>query len=135
MVAIPVKSDKENSTLVSLFGKAKFFSVMNEEGAVIVHTNSAHGGIEVAAWLKDLGVKRVVLNHVGETPFHALLKAGIDVYFGANKALSLHDVVTQLNQGMLEKVTVINYMKLLGDETHHHDESSHHHSKCSCAHA
>ena len=135
MVAIPVKTEK-GDVVASLFGKAKYFSVISSKGEITIHPCMVQGGMNVVSWLKSLGVKKVVLNHVGEKPFHALLGAEIDVYYAGEGRILLKDALRKLDEGVLEKVSVVNYMKLLGeDDHHHHEEEGHHHSGgCGCGH-
>lgn len=123
MIAIPVKTDNEEGILAPLFGHAKYFSFISDDGSVMTHKNNADGGVKVVDWLVSMGVKTIILNHVGEKPFHLLTKASIDIYFAGNERITLHDALQKLKDGILEKVSIVNYMKLLGDDDHHHDES------------
>lgn len=126
MIAVAVKTEK-GDVIAPLFGKAKYFSIIDEQEVVTTHPCTAQGGMNVVPWLVNLGVKRVLLNHVGEKPFHALLGAGIDVYFVGKERIILSEALDQLHNGMLEKVTVVNYMKLLGEDDHYHEEDGHSH--------
>ena len=107
MVAIPVKTEK-GDVVASLFGKAKYFSVISPKGETTIHPCMVQGGMNVVPWLKSLGVKKVVLNHVGEKPFHALLGADIEVFYAGEGRILLQDALKQLNDGKLEKVTLVN---------------------------
>lgn len=135
MIAAAVKTEK-GDVIAPLFGKAKYFSVVDKQGLIITHQCPVQGGMNVVPWLVNLGVKTVLLNHVGEKPFHALLGAGIDIYYVGNERIMLGEALEQLHNGTLEKVTVVNYMKLLGEDEHHHhdDEGAHHGGGCGCGH-
>jgi predicted Fe-Mo cluster-binding NifX family protein len=137
MVAVPVKTEK-GEVIASLFGKAKYFSLIDNQGLITTQQCSVEGGMNVVPWLKNLGVKTVLLNHVGEKPFHALISAGIDIYYVGKERIMLKEALDQLHNGTLEKVTIVNYMKLLGEDDHHHhgdEESGHHHGGgCGCGH-
>lgn len=133
MVAVPVKTEK-GDVIASLFGKAKYFSLIDNQKRITTHKCMADGGMNVVPWLKSLGVKKVLLNHVGEKPFHALLNADIEVYYVGKERIMLHDALKQVEDGTLEKVNVVNYMKLLGEGDHHHDEEGHHSGGCGCGH-
>ena len=135
MIAVPVKTEK-GDVIASLFGKAKYFTVIAPNGDRTTHQCMVQGGMNVVPWLKSLGVKSVLLNHVGEKPFHALLGVEIDVYYVGEGRILLQDALHQLKEGKLEKVTVVNYMKLLGEAEHHHhdEEGGHHHGGCGCGH-
>ena len=128
VTAIPVKTEK-GDVIASLFGKANYFSLIDAQGLITTRKCSVQGGINVVPWLQNLGVKTVLLNHVGEKPFHALLDAGITVYYVGKEQMMLKEALDQLHKGTLEKVTVVNYMKLLGDDGDHHDSGG-----CGCGH-
>ena len=125
MIAVPVKTEKEEGVLAPLFGHAKYFSFIDEKGNVTTHKNNADGGVKVVAWLVSMGVKTMVLNHVGEKPFHLLAQANIEVYFPGNERIMLSEALEKLQNGVLEKVTMENYVTLLGGDDHHHDHGSH----------
>ncbi|MDD2382730.1 MAG: NifB/NifX family molybdenum-iron cluster-binding protein [Sulfurospirillaceae bacterium] len=133
MIAMPVKTDKEEAILAPLFGHAKYFAFSDEKENVTIHQNSADGGVKVVRFLADLGVKTVFLNHIGEKPFHLLLEQNIDVYFAGKERISFHEALEKFYQGALEKVTIKNYMSLLGDDEQH-DHEDHHHGGCGCSH-
>ncbi|MDD4505301.1 MAG: NifB/NifX family molybdenum-iron cluster-binding protein [Sulfurospirillaceae bacterium] len=126
MIAIPVKTDKEEGVLAPLFGHAKYFSFISDDGSVMTHKNSAEGGVKVVDWLVSMGVKTIILNHVGEKPFHLLTQKSIDIYFAGKDRITLPEVLQKLKDGILEKVSIVNYMKLLGEDDHHHDEGDGH---------
>lgn len=125
MIAIPVKTDKEEGVLAPLFGHAKYFSFISDDGSVMTHKNSAEGGVKVVDWLVRMGVKSIILNHVGEKPFHLLTQKSIDIYFAGRDRITLPEVLENLRNGVLEKVTMENYVTLLGEDDHHHDHGSH----------
>ncbi|QIR76783.1 hypothetical protein FA592_11335 [Sulfurospirillum diekertiae] len=128
MIAVPVKTEK-GDVIAPLFGKANYFSLIDAQGHIATRECSVQGGMNVVPWLQNLGVKTVLLNHVGEKPFHALLGAGIDIYYVGKERIMLKEALDQLYKGTLEKVTVMNYMKLLGDDGDHHDSGG-----CGCGH-
>lgn len=134
MIAIPVKTEKEEGVVAPLFGHAKYFSFIDEKGNITTHKNTADGGVKVVNWLVSMGVKTVILNHVGEKPFYLLTQGNIEVYFPGNGRIMLHEALENLRNGVLKKVTTENYATLLGGDDHHHDHGSHEeHSGCCCS--
>jgi len=131
MIAIPVKTNKEEGILAPLFGKAKYFALVDQAGTCTLQESMHDNGIKVAKWLHDLGVKSIILSHIGEKPFHACLENHIDVYFAGNERITLKDVLEKFHAHTLDKVTVVNYMALLGEHEHSHEGESHH--TCSCS--
>lgn len=80
-----------------------------------------------------MGVKIMILNHVGEKPFHLLTQQNIEVYFPGHGRIMLQEALENLRNGLLEKVTVANYATLLGGDDHHHDHHDDgHRGGCGC---
>ena len=81
MIAIPVKTNKENTAVSTLFGKAKYFAFI-ENNKIKILKNEQMGGKAVANWLKNKNVDVLITSHLGEKPLSTLLNNGtkIDVY-------------------------------------------------------
>lgn len=75
MIAIPVKTNKENTAVSTLFGKAKYFAFI-EINKIEILKNEQIGGKAVANWLKSKNVEVLITSHLGEKPFETLLNKG-----------------------------------------------------------
>ena len=134
MIAIPVKTNDVSGIVSPTFGKGKYFAFFDEAKQGFVEENQVGNGVHVAAWFGRLGVKSVILSHLGEKPFHSLLQQGIKVYFAGHERINTHDVLAKFSNHTLEEVTVQNYMSLLGEEDHHHeDDHAHGHGGGCCS--
>ena len=127
MIAMPIKTENQNGILAPLFGKAKWFALIDESGSIRVEANSAEGGIKVARWFESLGVKTLITSHLGEKPFHALTKSGVKIYFAGSERISVEEALTAFQAGTLPEVNVSNYMELLGEEAQGHKHEGHCH--------
>lgn len=123
MIAIPIKMGKEESAVAPLFGKAKYFAIANK-GVIRIVKNEKLGGNQVAIWLQSLGVKKVIVQHMGINPFHKLQNLQIDVYFAGEERIMLKEALLKYADGDLVRVNEVNF-SLFFDEDHHH---SHEHS-------
>jgi len=132
MIAAAVKTDNEKGVLAPLFGKAKFFSFVDDAGTITTQKNTLEGGMKVANWIKGLGITTIIANHLGEKPFHTLQNAGIKVYFAGKERIELTDALAKMKAGDLEEVTIVNYMALLGEEADENGAKEKHHC---CGHA
>jgi len=135
MIAVAVKTNNEKGVLAPLFGKAKYFSIVDDAGKITTHKNAFEGGMKVARWIKDLGVTTVIANHLGDKPFQALQKAGIKVFFAGKERTELHDALAKMKAGELEEVTGVNYKALLGEKGAEHEDKKEKHHCCGHAHA
>ena len=124
MIAMPIKTENQNGILAPLFGKAKWFALIDDAGTVTIHANSKEGGMRVARWFEQMGVTTLITNHLGEKPFHALRQAGVKIYFAGEERISIEEAIKHLKANTLLEVTLSNYMNLLGEEAtgHHHEE-------------
>ena len=80
MIAIPVKTDKEDTAVSTLFGKAKYFALIDNNKINIVK-NEQSGGKAVVKWLKNQNVDTLITSHIGERPFTLLSDLNIKTYF------------------------------------------------------
>ena len=78
MIAIPVKTNKENTAVSTLFGKAKYFAFI-ENNKIEILKNEQIGGKAVVNWLKSKNVDTLITSHMGEKPFETLLNNDLKV--------------------------------------------------------
>ncbi len=130
MIAIPVKTDDINGIVSPTFGKGKYFAIVNHAQEGSIEMNPSTSGIHVVAWLKEKGVKQVIVSHLGEKLFHALIQSEIKVYFAGTERIGVDYILAKLNNHELQEVTIQNYMHLLGhsDPLDDMDHERHHHS-------
>jgi predicted Fe-Mo cluster-binding NifX family protein len=83
----------------------------------------------LARWFESLGVKTLITSHLGEKPFHALIKAGVKIYFAGSERITVEEALAAFKAGTLLEVNVSNYMELLGEEAagHKHEGGCHSH--------
>lgn len=118
MIAIPVKTNKENTAVSTLFGKAKYFAFI-ENNKIEILKNEQMGGRAVANWLKSKNVEVLITSHLGEKPFETLLNKGLKVYFASDERIELKDVMIKYADGDLTLLTNENFHTLLKEDNHH----------------
>lgn len=74
MIAIPVKTNKENPPVSTLFGKSKWFAYIDENNNVSIETNDTDSGRDVVQSMIAKGVTKLVFHHMGGNPFMLLQK-------------------------------------------------------------
>jgi predicted Fe-Mo cluster-binding NifX family protein len=100
MIAIPVKIKKETCSVSTLFGKAKYFALINNNIIEIVK-NEQTSGKAVAAWLKSKNVNILITSHMREKPFSSLLNDNIQVYLAKDKEVEINKILLQYADGEL----------------------------------
>ena len=108
MIAIPVKTNKENTAVSTLFGKAKYFALISK-GTIEIVKNEQLGGKAVANWLKSKNVDTLITSHMGEKPFSTLLQNNINVYFAGDERIEINDVLLKYADGELPSLSLENF--------------------------
>ncbi|WP_122893223.1 NifB/NifX family molybdenum-iron cluster-binding protein [Arcobacter peruensis] len=122
MTAIPVKTNKENTAVSTMFGKAKYFALISNDKIEIIRNEHA-GGRAVATWLKSKNVDILITSHMGDNPFSVLLEMGIKVYFAGNERIEMNDVLLKYADGELPPLTLENFKTLMKDDLHNNRKS------------
>ena len=86
MIAIPLKTNKENSAVAPLFGKAKWFAFV-EDGNITIEKNEAQGGSGVVEWLLGKGVKTLIMQKMSQPPYQMIKEEGMIsiLYVGSDR--------------------------------------------------
>lgn len=106
MIAIPVDTASTNSKSSELFGNVNAFALYNdEEKSFRFVDNSGQGdGVATAKALSDLKVSSVVYSYMGNGPFGALEKAGVNVFYIGKEPLPLDAIVEGIHADNFVKV-------------------------------
>jgi len=118
MIAIPVKTNKENTAVSTLFGKAKYFAFI-ENNKIEILKNEQMGGRAVVNWLKSKNVEVLITSHLGEKSFETLLNKGLKVYFAGDERIELKDVMIKYADGELQILNNQNFHILLKENNHY----------------
>lgn len=128
MIAIPVKRNETETAIAPLFGKAKWFALVNEDKEVTFWKNESHSGRVVSDYLISQNVDAVILQHIGHQPFEMLESAGIQCFDAGEGRVLYKDALALLSQETLEKVTEYNIDCLAAHgHSHGHNHEDHHH--------
>ncbi|MDY0233063.1 MAG: NifB/NifX family molybdenum-iron cluster-binding protein [Sulfurimonas sp.] len=130
MIAIPVKTDKENPAVTTLFGKAKWFAIVDND-KITIEKNELQSGRTVVESFVSRGITKIIFNHMGGNPFMLLQKANIECYHSGDDRIELSDAIKKLNSGELIKVDSSNMSKFVELESMHkgkgHKDHDHSH--------
>lgn len=131
MIAIPVKTNKENPAVTTLFGKAKWFAYIDGD-KVTIEKNDIMSGRAVVEDMVSRGVTKLIFNHMGGNPFMLLQKAKIECFHSGDERVLLNDVIEKLNKNELVKVDGTNMADFVEQGNMHngggHGDHNHEHS-------
>lgn len=103
MIAIPVKTDKGNPAVMTLFGKAKWFAIVDGD-KITIEKNDIQGGRAVVEYLVSKGIDKLIFNHLSGNPFMLLQQAKIECFYSGKERILLSDVLEKLKNDSLVKV-------------------------------
>ncbi len=124
MIAIPVKTNVNTSAITPLFGKAKWFALINTAGDITFWHNTLQSGREVVEHFKNLGVKRVIFQDIGGSPYLMLSSAGIESYHAGHGRILFTESLRFLNNDALIRVTPENMAEYI-ERPHRHSKEEH----------
>ena len=114
MIAIPVKTNKLNSAISTLFEKAKYFALINNKGIEIIK-NEQKNGQAVVDWLKSKNVDTLITSYLGKKEFLKLVN-NIRVYFAGDKTIEIDNVLLKYSEGDLHILNQRNYSKFFKED-------------------
>jgi predicted Fe-Mo cluster-binding NifX family protein len=125
MIAIPVKKDKENPAVTTLFGKAKWFAFIDGD-KITIEKNEIMSGRAVVEELVSKGVTKIVFSNMGGNPFMLLQKAKIECFHSGEEQILLNDVIDKLKHNQLTKVDGVNMADFVEQGNRHNGVGDHH---------
>ena len=99
MIAMAVKTNNINSAISPLFGKAKYFAIINENKDIEFISNNLDSGIKVVELLLSKGVKTLLISHMGEKPFSIAISRNVNIYFVGKDRITIDEALNKLKNG------------------------------------
>lgn len=130
MIAFPVKTDKENSAISPLFGKAKYFAFFDGENLNIEKNPFEHGS-ELIAWFIQKGVKNIIIKEMGINPYNKIKNSNIGIYYAGEDRITTNEVIKKYINNNLELLDDNRMQKIIKmhENSHTHDTHSHNHGE------
>jgi len=104
MLAVALKTEKPNSAVSPLFGKAKFFAFYDGHDLKI-EKNENKGGVAVVNWLAAHGVDTLVIKEMGSSPYSEVKKRGMKILYAGDERIEINDLITNYENGLLEPLS------------------------------
>jgi predicted Fe-Mo cluster-binding NifX family protein len=110
-VAITAGGENLNSTVDRVFGRARWFVIMDPDGSNVEvlensqNVNAAQGaGIQAARQMADKSVNVILTGNVGPNAFKALEAASIRVFQFESNILTVRDALNAWKEARLQEV-------------------------------
>lgn len=126
-LAVPVKMNTKNPAVAPLFGKAKWFALI-ENGTISIEANPCHGGQAVIEWLTQRNVNVLLVQEIGQSPYLKLKSyENIALYHTGFERVLLQDLLTRFKTDKLTHLddNTIQKIRKHHNKRHHTHEHSH----------
>ncbi len=119
-IAIPIKTNKENSAVAPLFGKAKWFAFV-QDGKISIEKNESQGGANVVEWLLRCGVSSLIIQKMSNPPYQMVKKDGrITVFYAGDERIELDALIKKYEDEVLTIVDDSNESDIIKDHQRQH---------------
>lgn len=135
MIAIPMKGEKNDSSITTVFGKCKYVALIKESGEWSIKEVDFRSGRALTSWLAREGVTKLVVKDIGANPFMICQKYGIEVCFCNAKRATVPEIAEALKNDSYQKVTTENFNDLFEGKEHglsHRNGHHHDHGNGKC---
>ena len=122
-LAIPVKTDKENPAIAPLFGKAKWFAIIEDDNISIIPNNQSGGGAVIELF-NEIKIDAMIIQEMGITPYERAKEFGMMIYHSGFNRILLNDLLDKFKQDKLEILDDTNIDKII---KHHEKKHTHSH--------
>ncbi len=119
MVAAPITSNKIDSSISPLFGKAKYFAFWDGD-KLKVQENRFKSGSEVIEWLYLNGVKNIIIKEIGSSPYVMAKEAGIKLFFAGDSRIEAIDAFMKFDKNELKELTKDEISNIIKHHEHKH---------------
>lgn len=125
MLAVAVKTDKKNTAVSPLFGKAKYFAFYDGK-TVTIEKNEVGDGIAVINWFIQKGVDTIIVKEMGSNPYKALQKHAVRLLYAGGERVEIDDMISQYEAGMLQPLNDEQMKNIITKHEKHHTHADGH---------
>jgi len=121
MIAIPARIRNDEVLLTTIFGRSEQIALIDDQGNIEVKENKFQGGVDLANWLIEQGVKSLVFRNMGANPYLTLRQGGVKVFVTPKNRAPIKEIVKDLEMAKLIEVTPENMADYLKPGQHRHE--------------
>ena len=119
-IAIPLKTNKEDSSITPVFGKAKWFAFV-EDGKITINKNEASNGAGVIEWLLKSNITSIIIKNMSKPPYQMAKKSGqINIYYAGGENIGLQELIKKYEAEELVIVDDTNENEIIKDHQRKH---------------
>ena len=123
MIAMPVKTNNKTSAISPVFGKVKYFAIINDNGDIRFVENIEKSGTKAVELLVSNGVTTLLMSHIGERPFRHAKSKGLKVYFVGKERTLITEAVEKFKANKYPEASTIDKSLFIGHGVNDHNHS------------
>lgn len=128
-LAIPVKLNRENPPVAPLFGKAKWFAIVENGEVFSIIPNNQSGGQRVIELLHEMKIDAILIQEMGISPYEKIKKYGdMTLYHTGFERILLNDVLKKFQNNELEILDDTNMDRIIKHHEKRHPRNHAHHN-------
>jgi len=126
-LAIPIKMNKEDSAIAPLFGKAKWFAIV-ENGKISIIPNNQSGGQAVIELFHEMKIDALLIQEMGISPYEKVKSYGtMMLYHTGFERILLDEVLKKFKNGELKILDDTNIDEIIKHHEKRHPRNHEHH--------
>ena len=128
MIAVPIKMNKEESAVSPLFGKAKWFAVLDNDGNLQeIVENVTQSGVDIMNTLISKNITTMLVSHIGKRPLIMAQHGRMEVFYVGKDRIMLKESFEKFKNNELPNAKDIPEEDLFAHHGHSHGDHDHHH--------
>ncbi len=124
MIVFPLKTNKKDSAISPLFGKAKYFAFYDGINLQI-EKNELNSGSKLIDWFVSKNVDKIVIKEMGSSPYEKIKKTNIEIFYAGDERITSEELINKINAQSLQKLKEEQIKEIIKKHKNSHKHSSH----------
>lgn len=124
MIVFPLKTNKKDSAISPLFGKAKYFAFYDGKNLQI-EKNELNSGSKLIDWFVSKNVDKIVIKEMGSSPYEKIKKTNIEIFYAGDERITSEELINKINAQSLQKLKEEQIKEIIKKHKNSHKHSSH----------
>lgn len=124
MIVFPLKTNKKDSAISPLFGKAKYFAFYDGK-SLQIEKNELNSGSKLIDWFISKNVDKIVIKEMGSSPYEKIKKTNIEIFYAGDERITSEELINKINAQSLQKLKEEQIKEIIKKHKNSHKHSSH----------
>ncbi|MFK2822720.1 NifB/NifX family molybdenum-iron cluster-binding protein [Arcobacter sp. YIC-80] len=124
MIVFPLKTNKKDSAISPLFGKAKYFAFYDGK-SLQIEKNELNSGSKLIDWFISKNVDKIVIKEMGSSPYEKIKKTNIEIFYAGDERITSEELINKINDQSLQKLKEEQIKEIIKKHKNSHKHSSH----------